>query len=107
MFESEVNSRTESGETLPERVIEDLRSYRQELLGRSVLAWGEHCTECVWPSCYSTCSLYEARADGACRQFVGGGSFAYLYLGRRRRIFRRSPSGAGRNCGHRGAQGGQ
>lgn len=45
----------------PERI----RSY-------SVLSWGEHCTECVFPSCYQTCSFYQPRADGRCRRFTFG-----------------------------------
>lgn len=39
---------------------------------RTALPWGEHCTECVWPSCYSTCDLYEPRPDGKCRRFTDG-----------------------------------
>ncbi len=38
----------------------------------SLIAWGEHCTECAWPECYTTCDLYEARIDGHCRRFVSG-----------------------------------
>jgi len=39
---------------------------------RSALAWGEHCTECVMPSCYATCSLYTPRRDLKCRRFADG-----------------------------------
>lgn len=39
---------------------------------RSVLAWGEHCTECLWPSCYADCSLYTPREDLLCRRFTNG-----------------------------------
>ena len=39
---------------------------------RSCLAWGEHCTECVWPSCYATCALYTPRSDLKCRRFARG-----------------------------------
>ncbi len=39
---------------------------------RSVDLWEEHCTECAWPDCYSSCELYEARMDGHCRRFVQG-----------------------------------
>ena len=31
----------------------------------SVMSWGEHCSECAFPSCYQTCSFYKARPDGA------------------------------------------
>jgi FkbH-like protein len=37
-----------------------------------VLPWSEHCTECVWPTCYTTCDLYTPRQDGRCRRFTDG-----------------------------------
>src|SRR5215510_361385 len=72
MYESEVNDRKETAETVPQAVLDGLGEYRRQVRARTVLPWGEHCTECVWPSCYTSCELYEPRADGACRQFVGG-----------------------------------
>jgi FkbH-like protein len=38
----------------------------------SVMNWGEHCTECVYPTCYQTCSFYVPRPDGRCRRFKFG-----------------------------------
>ena len=38
----------------------------------SGLVWGEHCTECAWPACYSNCSLYTPRQDLNCRRFEDG-----------------------------------
>lgn len=38
----------------------------------STLVWAEHCTECVMPSCYSTCALYTPRRDLKCRRFDRG-----------------------------------
>jgi FkbH-like protein len=38
----------------------------------SGLVWGEHCTECAWPACYSSCSLYTPRQDLLCRRFEDG-----------------------------------
>lgn len=38
----------------------------------SLTNWGEHCTECVWPTCYTTCSFYQPRPDGRCRRFDFG-----------------------------------
>jgi FkbH-like protein len=38
----------------------------------SVMSWGEHCSECAFPSCYQTCSFYRARPDGRCRRFNFG-----------------------------------
>src|SRR5215510_6481730 len=72
MYESEVNDRKETAETVPQAVLDGLGEYRRQVRARTVLPWGEHCTECVWPSCYTSCELYEPRIDGACRQFVGG-----------------------------------
>jgi FkbH-like protein len=55
-----------------EKVLSGLaeRARRTEL--RSCLVWSEHCTECVWPTCYTTCALYTPRADLKCRRFVNG-----------------------------------
>lgn len=39
---------------------------------RAPLLWGEHCTECAAPDCYSSCSLYDPRPDGRCRRFEFG-----------------------------------
>ena len=39
---------------------------------RSALVWAEHCTECVWPTCYADCPLYAPRDDLLCRRFVDG-----------------------------------
>src|SRR5579872_4974351 len=72
MYETEVNSRTESAAQIPAEVISQFAEAKQTVLGRSVLPWGEHCTECVWPTCYSSCDLYLPREDGKCRRFVDG-----------------------------------
>jgi len=34
--------------------------------------WSEHCVECTYPVCYTTCSLYARRPDGHCRRFRYG-----------------------------------
>src|SRR5271165_498593 len=39
---------------------------------RAFLLWGEHCTECAAPDCFSTCELYQARPDRRCRRFEFG-----------------------------------
>jgi FkbH-like protein len=72
MYESEVNDRKAPAESLPQDVLDGLGEYRRQVRARTLMPWGEHCTECVWPSCYTSCELYEPRSDGACRQFVGG-----------------------------------
>lgn len=71
MYESEVNYGKEPITSLPREIREKFNEFRASVAARTTLPWGEHCTECVWPSCYSTCALYERRPDGACRQFVG------------------------------------
>src|SRR5215469_2023910 len=71
MYEPELNNARESIETLPEDVRERFAEFRSQVEARTTLPWGEHCAECVWPVCYSTCALYERRADGGCRQFAG------------------------------------
>jgi FkbH-like protein len=72
MYEAEVNSSFESIETLPVEIRRHFEEFRDCIEARTTLPWGEHCTECNWPTCYSTCELYDPRADGACRQFVDG-----------------------------------
>lgn len=39
---------------------------------RSALVWGEHCTECSFPTCQFTCEFYSPRADLTCRRFEAG-----------------------------------
>lgn len=49
-----------------------LATTARALAHRSDLVWGEHCTECAWPTCYAHCSLYTPRADLQCRRFDEG-----------------------------------
>jgi FkbH-like protein len=72
VYEPEVNSRVELAGSLPPGVVQRFAELRSEVVTRSLLPWGEHCTECVWPTCYATCELYSRRSDGACRLFVDG-----------------------------------
>jgi FkbH-like protein len=72
MYETEVNQKLESGDEIPLGIVLELSKQDSQLLGRTVLPWSEHCTECVWPACYSTCDLYSPREDGKCRRFVDG-----------------------------------
>jgi FkbH-like protein len=72
MYEAEVNSVVESKETLPPEIRGRFAEFRDRIVARTLLPWGEHCTECVWPSCYTTCDLYAPRPDGNCRQFAEG-----------------------------------
>ncbi len=72
MYEAEVNNSVESIEPIPQEIRQRFAEYRNRIVARTVLPWGEHCTECVWPICYTTCELYSPRQDGNCRQFMDG-----------------------------------
>ena len=72
MYETEANKNLESSSQLPQEVLGSFADLKGRVLFRTVLPWSEHCTECVWPTCYSTCDLYSPRQDGRCRRFVDG-----------------------------------
>jgi FkbH-like protein len=72
MYETEVNSKSESSDQIPADVLAQFSELNGRLLKRTVLPWSEHCTECVWPTCYSSCDLYSRREDGRCRRFSDG-----------------------------------
>ncbi len=72
MYEAEANLKRESKGQIPDEVIARLAEAKRTIVDRTVLPWSEHCTECVWPTCYSSCDLYSAREDGKCRRFVDG-----------------------------------
>ena len=72
MYEAEANNRVESLEQLPAEAVKEFVAFRDKVMAKTVLPWGEHCTECVWPTCYTTCDLYAPRADHRCRRFVEG-----------------------------------
>ena len=72
MYESEINSKVEAADQIPTDVLRAFSASHDIVSMRTVLPWGEHCTECVWPTCYTTCDLYEARPGGNCRRFTDG-----------------------------------
>jgi FkbH-like protein len=72
MYETETNNSTEPLERISLEDSAVFASLRGKVLTRTVLPWSEHCTECVWPTCYSTCDLYSPREDGRCRRFIDG-----------------------------------
>jgi FkbH-like protein len=72
MYETEVNYKTASSDGIPTDVMQRFSELKGAVLARTVLPWSEHCTECVWPTCYSTCDLYSPREDGRCRRFTDG-----------------------------------
>ena len=72
MYETEVNGRVESADQIPAPIRQRFQDLSDRITARTVLPWGEHCTECVWPTCYTTCDLYAPRTDGKCQRFVHG-----------------------------------
>jgi FkbH-like protein len=72
MYETEANNRVETIDQVPPHIVANFAESRYRITARTVLPWSEHCTECVWPTCYSTCDLYTPREDGRCRRFVQG-----------------------------------
>jgi FkbH-like protein len=72
MYETEANHRFGSSDEIPAGVKQELSELRETLIERTVLPWSEHCTECVWPTCYTTCDIYSPREDGRCRRFASG-----------------------------------
>jgi FkbH-like protein len=72
MYETEANIRTASPGEIPPGVLSAFGAQDSEVTARTLLPWSEHCTECVWPTCYTTCDLYEPREDSRCRRFVDG-----------------------------------
>jgi FkbH-like protein len=72
MYEAEANIKVEAASQLPPEALAAFGQIRGTIVARTVLPWSEHCTECVWPTCYSTCDLYSPREDGRCRRFVDG-----------------------------------
>ncbi len=66
------------GEYRPRSIVIDsdalrlFASTRESILFTSTLIWAEHCSECVMPACYSTCSFYTPRRDLKCRRFDHG-----------------------------------
>jgi len=72
MYETEANTLVESSNQIPAELMPAFEQLSGRILSRSVLPWSEHCTECVWPTCYTTCDLYAPRQDGRCRRFSEG-----------------------------------
>ncbi len=72
MYETEANLGIESSSQLSPEAIASFANLRGKIVTRTVLPWSEHCTECAWPTCYSTCDMYSPREDKRCRRFVDG-----------------------------------
>ena len=71
MHESELNAQ-EFGYAIDSETLARFHDVDADISHRTVLDWGEHCTECAAPACYQSCAFFERRADGKCRRFDGG-----------------------------------
>lgn len=72
MYESEANHCVVPKESLPASVLAQFAALGSAVIQRTLIPWGEHCTECAFPTCYTTCDLYVPRPDGKCRRFIDG-----------------------------------
>ena len=73
MRESVLAKRTPTRVELTARDADGFGSLQDAISHRGLLVWSEHCTECAYPTCYGTCSLYAPRADNThCRRFEKG-----------------------------------
>ena len=72
MYEVEVNQPAVFEPSVAREILDAFRGVSSTIAGRTVLPWGEHCTECAVPGCYQTCDLYTPRKDGNCRRFADG-----------------------------------
>jgi len=70
MLEFEIRSKELSSSQIDPVILHSFK--KKDGIKRSVLAWGEHCTECAIPKCFKTCDLYQPRSDRKCRRFMDG-----------------------------------
>ena len=58
---------------MPPEVLVAFAGFARSVSARSQIVWGEHCSECAFPSCYSLCAFYEPKpGDLHCRRFEAG-----------------------------------
>src|SRR5262245_2642269 len=57
---------------LPAEAVQKFQELAGSVEKQSQIVWGEHCSECAFPSCYSTCAFYTPRRDLHCRRFEDG-----------------------------------
>lgn len=48
---------------LPGQAVQGFAELRRAVAKQSLIVWGEHCSECAAPACYSSCSFYTPRTD--------------------------------------------
>ena len=58
---------------MPPETLAAFAGFAASVRARSQIVWGEHCSECAFPSCYSLCAFYEPKpGDLHCRRFEAG-----------------------------------
>ena len=73
MFEFEVsNPPPHDLPILSPNVASQFRDADADITHVALIPWEEHCTECAAPQCYTSCDLFQPRADGRCRRFLSG-----------------------------------
>lgn len=72
MYETEIHQRHEKDSSIPDEILSEFAKVKGSIAYRSVIPWGEHCTECAYPHCFTTCRLYSPREDRMCRLFSDG-----------------------------------
>lgn len=72
MKETLASDRARTNIALPPEVAAGFAQTRAALKARSLIVWGEHCSECAYPACYAHCAFYSPRADLNCRRFERG-----------------------------------
>jgi FkbH-like protein len=59
--------------SIPPDVQSEFTAFSKTVRARTQIVWGEHCSECAFPSCYALCSFYEPKpGDLHCRRFEAG-----------------------------------
>lgn len=71
MYET-IDSTTRAGMILPADALVKFNELSSRIAARSLTVWGEHCSECSYPTCYTSCAFYTPRRDGHCRRFANG-----------------------------------
>jgi FkbH-like protein len=58
---------------MPPEALAAFAGFARRVEARTQIVWGEHCSECAFPSCYSVCAFYEPKpGDLHCRRFEDG-----------------------------------
>jgi FkbH-like protein len=71
MYET-IDSTTRANVALPAEMLAKFNELSSRIAARSLIVWGEHCSECSYPTCYTSCAFYTPRRDGHCRRFANG-----------------------------------